>query len=166
MTGRTFCFSCTIAISSIRPLGGPSLFSRYGISYPFWILICNSCSYSPWSRLGVGYSESLFFRDTGSRSPDHFQSLYVCSRRIQCESWAHQGYGNTDRCSMLGKSHFTGARHGHSTQLCDHVQPKQQVISKQLPIYNQSSCSSRGPIANTNSDHTLSTTYQRTTANS
>ena len=67
MMGRTFCLFCTIAI------GGPSSYSGYGISQPFWIQTCNSWSYLPWSRLEVGYSERLFFRYTGGWSPDHFQ---------------------------------------------------------------------------------------------
>ena len=73
MTGQTFClFSYTITISGIRPLGGPSSSSGYEINQPFWIQACNSCSYSPWSYLRVGYCKSLFFRNTGSWSPDHF----------------------------------------------------------------------------------------------
>ena len=62
-----------MAINGIRPLGGPSSLSGYGISQPFWIQASNSRSYSPRSRLGAGYSESLFFKDTGGWSPAHFQ---------------------------------------------------------------------------------------------
>ena len=62
-----------------RPLGGPSSSSSYGISQLFWIQASNCCSYSPWSRLGVGYSESLFSRDTGGWSPDCFyNAVHIC----------------------------------------------------------------------------------------
>ena len=82
MTGRNFClFSCTIAIS------GPSSFSRYGISQPFWIQACNSCSYSPWSHLGVGYSESLYFRDNPSWSPDYFHDVVRIHSLLSHLAW-------------------------------------------------------------------------------
>ena len=95
-----------MAINGIRPSGGPSSLSRYEIIQPFWIQACNSCSYSPWSRLGVGYSESLFFRDTGSWSQDHFQDAVhtrlassdsawkSCSSRVMAEHISFSRWGN------------------------------------------------------------------------
>ena len=58
--------SLTFTLNTTRPsVYGPQLGNGPVTSQPFWIQACNSRSYSPWSRLGAGYSESLFFKDTG-----------------------------------------------------------------------------------------------------
>ena len=164
MMGRTFClFSCTIAISSIRPLGGPSSSSGYRISHrseskpatPAHIYLGVTWG---WDILRACFSEILA---AGRQTISMMRSIYTCPRHIRRESrarqewWQHKSVIHAREISLC-----------HSTQLRNRFQPKHQVISKQHLIYNQSSYSDWRPIANTNSDHTLSTTYQQTLANS
>ena len=112
-----------MAINGIRPLGGPSSLSGYGISQPFWIQACNSRSYSPWSRLGAGYSESLFFKDTGGWSSDHFQDAVHTRLASSYSAWKSGS-------SRVMAAHISLSRWGNFTSpVADIVTPPNCLIA-------------------------------------
>ena len=112
-----------MAINGIGPLGGPSSLFGYGISQPFWIQACNSRSYSPWSRLGAGYSESLFFKDTGGWSQDHFQDAVHTRLASSYSAWKSGS-------SRVMAAHISLSRWGNFTSaVADIVIPPSCLIA-------------------------------------